>query len=179
MVPETVAVAGGVYDSGMSYSRANQQTGRIDPADWEQDAPNGSGPLHRRIQAGAQSSAPAANGATAPEPWPRAAIQYATVALLDGTVVGRLECDGSLGQVMLGRGSLAGIRVHDPFVHRVHSEIRWDSDLRAHVIAHAGGSNPTFVNLERVDKPTRLIDGARIRVGKTELIYRRAFYPGS
>lgn len=139
--------------------------------------PAGSGPLQRRISGGVQPEEPAApvhSKASA-----RTAIQYATVALLDGTVVGRLECDGSLGRAVLGRGTLAAIRVQDPFVHRVHSEIHWDSELRAHVITHAGGNNPTFVNLERADKPTRLIDGARIRIGKTELIYRRIFYPGS
>ena len=105
------------------------------------------------------------------------ATHYATVALLDGTVVGRLACDASLGQVAIGRGSLASIQVHDSFVHRVHSEIQWDTELRSHIITHAGGSNGTFVNLQRVDTPTRLVDGARIRVGKTELIYRRVYYP--
>lgn len=106
-------------------------------------------------------------------------MQYATITLLDGTVLGRLECDASLGQIVIGRGSLASIQIHDVFVHRVHAEIHWDAEARAHVITHAGGSNGTVVNLERLAKPARLIDGARIRVGKTELIYRRVYYPGS
>jgi pSer/pThr/pTyr-binding forkhead associated (FHA) protein len=105
-------------------------------------------------------------------------MQYATIALLDGTVIGRLACDELLGEIVVGRGSAAGIRVDDPFVHRIHSEIRWDTALRSHVIAHGGGSNGTYVNLQRVDRPARLIDGARIRIGKTELIYRRVYYPG-
>jgi hypothetical protein len=154
----------------MDHPLSNQQTGRIEPARGEPEEPIGSGPLQRRILGGAQ----ALDRADAPS----TAIQYATVALLDGTVVGRLECDPSLGQVVVGRGALSGIQVHDTFVHRVHAEIHWDAELRAHVITHAGGSNPTHVNLQRIDRPTRLIDGARIRVGKTELIYRRVYYPG-
>ena len=158
----------------MNHPLSNQQTGRILPADGEPETLIGSGPLQRRILLGAPDR-PAAP--------PRGemsdlAIQYATVAMLDGTVVGRLECDASLGQIVVGRGHLSGIQIHDPFVHRVHSAIHWDVDIRAHVITHAGGSNPTFVNLQRVNGPTRLIDGARIRIGKTELIYRRVFYPG-
>jgi hypothetical protein len=160
----------------MNHPLSNQQTGRIEPSAAEAETPIGSGPLQRRILAGAQ----ALDCAVAPSrrDTPSTAIQYATVALLDGTVVGRLECDASLGKIVVGRGDLSGIQIHDPFVHRVHSEIHWDVELRAHVISHAGGSNPTFVNLQRVDRPARLIDGARIRIGKTELIYRRVFYPG-
>jgi hypothetical protein len=159
----------------MNQSFSNQQTGRIGPADDQPEPHSGSGPLQRRIQAGPQAfERPIALDREASG----VAIQFATVALLDGTVVGRLECDASLGQIVVGRGSLADIQVHDSFVHRAHSEIHWDTDVRAHVISHAGGSNPTFVNLQRVDKPTRLIDGARIRIGKTELIYRRVFYAG-
>jgi hypothetical protein len=154
----------------MNHPLSNQQTGRVEPATREAETPIGSGPLQRRILAGAV--------VPSRRDTPSAAIQYATVALLDGTVVGRLECDASLGQIVVGRSDLSGIQIHDPFVHRVHSEIHWDVELRAHVITHAGGSNPTLVNLQRVERPARLIDGARIRIGKTELIYRRVYYPG-
>ena len=159
----------------MDHRLSNQQTGRIEPSEGDPNRLAGSGPLQRRIMAGSQELIPPPS---MPRDTSNLAIQYATIALLDGTVVGRLECDQSLGQVVVGRGTIAGIQVHDPFVHRVHSEIHWDAEARAHVINHAGGSNGTFVNLLRVDRPTRLIDGARIRIGKTELIYRRVYYPG-
>jgi hypothetical protein len=154
----------------MNHPLSNQQTGRIGPAGREAETPIGSGPLQRRILTGAV--------APSRRDTPDVAIQYATVALLDGTVVGRLECDASLGTIVVGRSDLSDIQIHDPFVHRAHSEIHWDIELRSHVITHAGGSNPTLVNLQRVERPARLIDGARIRIGKTELIYRRVFYPG-
>jgi hypothetical protein len=157
----------------MYQPRSNQQTGRIDSPVDESGRLIGSGPLQSRILAGSQA------GATGHPDTASLAMQFATIALLDGTVIGRLECHESLGQVVVGRSSLAEIQVHDPFVHRVHFHLHWDVDLRAHVISHGGGSNGTFVNLQRVDRPTRLIDGARIRIGKTELIYRRVYYPGS
>ncbi|HEX5166693.1 MAG TPA: FHA domain-containing protein [Thermomicrobiales bacterium] len=156
----------------MDHARMHQQTGQIGLPDDVPSYPNGSGPLQRRISAAGQPVEPELRDTAS------LAMQYATIALLDGTVIGRLACDRLLGEIVVGRGSLAGVRVDDPFVHRVHSEIRWDADLRSHVIAHAGGSNGTYVNLQRVDRPTRLIDGARIRIGKTELIYRRVYYPG-
>ena len=134
-----------------------------------------SGPLQRRILAGSQALRPSTTDGVAPGD---GAFQYATIGMLDGTVIARLECDGSLGPFVLGRSSLADVRIEDPFVHRVHAEITWETDVRSHVITHSGGSNGTWVNLQRVDRPTRLTDGCRIRVGSTELVYRRVYYPG-
>lgn len=154
----------------MSQSASNKYAEHASPRDGE------SGPLQRRIVTGSQSlgeSRVSERGAASSY-----ATQYATIGMLDGTVVGRLECDESLGLAVLGRSSLSEIQIHDQFVHRAHAEIYWDQAIRAHVIVDGGGSNGTFVNLQRVDKPTRLADGTRIRVGKTELIYRRVYYPG-
>jgi hypothetical protein len=106
---------------------------------------------------------------------PAAAAGYATLGMLDGTVIARLECDARPGAAVLGRGSLSTIRLQDPFVHRFHAEICWDDSARAHVITHGDGANGTFVNMQRIEQPTRLIDGSRIRIGKTELIYRRGW----
>ena len=156
----------------MNQSCTNKPTGRIEPERFD-----GPGPLQRRILAGSrelQRPAGSVHGDSAAD-----AVPYATIALLDGTVVGRLECHEALGQVVLGRSSLADIQIHDQFIHRVHSEIHWDTETRSHIITHAGGSNGTYVNLQRIDGSTRLVDGARIRVGKTELVYRRVYYPGS
>ncbi len=165
-----------MYDSSMNQSRSDQATGRFDPLDDEPSRLAESSPLRRRIMAGAEAVNPPITEHH--EHATDFGVQYATIAFLDGTVAGRLECAESLGNVVIGRGSLAEIQIHDRFVHRVHSEIYWDAELRSHVITHAGGSNSTYVNLQRVDGPTRLVDGSRIRIGKTELVYRRIFYPG-
>jgi hypothetical protein len=127
------------------------------------------GPLQRRISVANQPiSSPAPD---------HSAIPHATIALLDGTVVGRLTCDTSPTPIVVGRSSLSTIHIDDPFVHRAHAQIDWDVAQHAHVITHGGGSNGTFVNLQRIDRPTRLSDGTRIRIGKTELVYRRIYYP--
>ena len=110
---------------------------------------------------------------------PVSGIQHATLGLLDGTVIARLACHESLGTVVIGRGSAATIQVQDTFAHRVHAQISWETTSRSHVITHGGGANGTLVNLQRIASPTRLIDGARIRIGKTEIVYRKIWYPGS
>lgn len=136
-----------------------------------------SGPLNRRL---ASASAQPAHPTQEQDPGTdRNGIAYATLGMLDGTVVARLQCHESLGTAVLGRGSLSNIRLHDPFVHRSHAEIHWDAESSSHVITHGGGANGTLVNMQDIVQPTRLADGARIRVGKTELVYRRFWYPGS
>jgi hypothetical protein len=105
-------------------------------------------------------------------------VVFATLRMIDGSVVARLPCDESLGTVIVGRGSLSSVRLYDPFVHRVHAEVHWDSESNAHVITHSGGANGTIINMQRIDRPTRLGDGTRIRFGKTELVYRRFRFPG-
>jgi hypothetical protein len=91
---------------------------------------------------------------------------------LDGSEFAALSCDKNAGIIVLGRSKTVTIHVVDPYVHRVHSHIRWDDEARIHVIAHAGGENGTYVNKRRINEPVRLYSGAHIRVGKTELIYR-------
>lgn len=146
-------------------------------ASWDVSEVQDSGPLSRRL-AGSRAH----QEQTTPDPAlaeDRNGIAYATLGMLDGTVVARLQCHDSLGTAVIGRGSLSSIRLHDPFVHRMHAEVHWDAGASAHVITHGGGANGTLVNMQRIEQPTRLADGARIRVGKTELVYRRFWYPGS
>lgn len=100
-------------------------------------------------------------------------VGYATLGLLDGTIIAHIPCSDDLGTAVIGRGSLSDIRIHDAWIHREHALIAWDADVRMHVITHAGGANGTFVNLHRLSAPTHLNDGARVRVGKTEMVYRR------
>jgi pSer/pThr/pTyr-binding forkhead associated (FHA) protein len=97
----------------------------------------------------------------------------ATLQLLDGTLIARLSCDEECGVIVIGRDKLSDVRISDPYVHRSHAEIHWDLETRSHIFSHSGGENGSWVNLQRVNAPARLTDGSRIRVGKTELIYRR------
>lgn len=159
----------------MADIAAGKSVGDVATERYETVSLDDRGPLHRR-----HSGMPCEQLESSPEQdagEDPGGVAYATLGLLDGSVVARLQCHESLGKAVLGRGSLSDIRMHDPFVHRVHAEIQWDTESNSHVVTHGGGANGTFVNMQRIDQPTRLLDGARIRVGKTELIYRRFWYP--
>lgn len=94
--------------------------------------------------------------------------------MLDGSgrEVAELPCNETAGILIIGRGHNATVRVRDPYVHRVHAHMRWDAESDVHVIAHGGGENSTYVNERKLHSPSHLTNGARIRVGRTELIYR-------
>ena len=68
----------------------------------------------------------------------------------------------------LGRGSDADIRIDDPSVSRHHALIR-EEGKRRYVIADLGSSNGTFVNGERIQLPSPLYNGDRLRIGAAEL----------
>lgn len=89
-----------------------------------------------------------------------------------GACLAEFPCDETMGIFILGRGHNAAIQIDDPYVHRVHASVRWDPRERAHVITHGGGENGTYINRRRIRTPMRLLDGMRLRVGRTELIYR-------
>jgi len=73
---------------------------------------------------------------------------------------------------VLGRDNTADIILDDPGISRRHTEIRVTSD-GPHVVASIrdlGSTNGTFVNGERITSQ-HLIDGDRINVGRTALIF--------
>lgn len=98
----------------------------------------------------------------------------ASLYRLDGSFFADLPCDGHAGLIVLGRGQAAGVRIDDPYVHRVHAHLRWDPTAKVHIIAHGGGENGTYVNRTRITEPVQLYSGAHIRVGRSEFIYKLA-----
>lgn len=96
----------------------------------------------------------------------------AVVLDLNAREIAELPCDDTAGIMIIGRGHNATVRVSDPYVHRVHAHVRWDADSQAHIIAHGGGENSTYLDQKKLRSPSRLSDGARIRIGRTELVYR-------
>jgi putative peptide zinc metalloprotease protein len=76
------------------------------------------------------------------------------------------------GSTTLGRSPDATVVLHDPSVSRLHARIRL-RDGAEPVVEDAGSSYGTFVDGVRVTRPTRLRDGARIRLGDSELIVER------
>jgi hypothetical protein len=107
----------------------------------------------------------------APEPFPEIAI--AVLQLLDGTLIGMLSCSADAGEATIGRGRDAVIRIHDPYVSRRHATMHWDADGGTHILTDLSAQNGTFINGRRILVPTRVVDGSRIRLGSTELLYSR------
>lgn len=75
--------------------------------------------------------------------------------------------------VTIGRGTTVLVRLPDTTVHRTHALIVWDDERGAHLLEDPGGSSGTFLDGQRITQPEPLTDGARIRLGTTELLYRR------
>lgn len=70
----------------------------------------------------------------------------------------------------IGRGSDADLRIDDPGISRAHAELtRSGGDV---TITDLGSTNGVVVNGERVEQ-ARLRDGDRVRLGSTELVFRR------
>jgi FHA domain len=91
----------------------------------------------------------------------------------NGQPIAYLACDEEIGDVLIGRGGDAVIRLHDDRVSRRHATIRWDPGSGTHLLADHGSANGTYLNRRRISGPVSLLDGALIHVGSSELRYRR------
>lgn len=100
-------------------------------------------------------------------------IAVAVLQLLDGTLIGILSCSTEAGPATIGRGREAMIRVHDPYVSRLHATLIWDEEGGTHLLTELSAQNGTYLNGRRVTAPVRVLDGARIRMGTTEILYIR------
>jgi outer membrane biosynthesis protein TonB len=70
--------------------------------------------------------------------------------------------------VIIGRGAAAGVRVDDPEVSDVHLLIRRRSD--GSVLAlDLGTEGGTFLSGSRLERPTRLVPGDALKLGRTSL----------
>ncbi|HOT91817.1 MAG TPA: FHA domain-containing protein [Anaerolineae bacterium] len=67
----------------------------------------------------------------------------------------------------VGRGAANHLPLNDPFTSTKHAMILWRDNLWW--LEDLGSHNGTFLNDKRVNKPTPLASGDRIRVGQTIL----------
>jgi len=68
----------------------------------------------------------------------------------------------------IGRGTDSDLRIDDPGISRHHAEIRQQGgDV---VIVDAGSTNGIVIDKERVEQ-ARLVDGVRIQLGNTTLVF--------
>ncbi|RIK40152.1 MAG: hypothetical protein DCC58_14340 [Chloroflexi bacterium] len=144
---------------------------RPQQAGWDRNRDDALDQLRAELERGGLSGARPQSPALVPQP----AVSLAVLQLLDGTLVGMLSCSEEAGVATIGRGRDATIRVHDPYVSRLHATVRWDAEGGTHILLDHGAQNGTYVNGRRITGPTRMLDGARIRMGTTELLYIRQF----
>jgi DNA-binding winged helix-turn-helix (wHTH) protein len=78
--------------------------------------------------------------------------------------------DLGAGTTVLGRGLECQVRVPSGTVSRTHARIRVTA--AGPVLEDLGSTNGTYVGGRRVQRPVPLTDGADIRLGKVELIFR-------
>ena len=73
------------------------------------------------------------------------------------------------GDVVLGRGEHADVRLDDTTVSRRHATLRPDGD--GWVVEDLGSANGTYIGEQLVESPTRLAPGDPFRVGQLRLAF--------
>ena len=88
------------------------------------------------------------------------------VVVVDGPAAGMsAPLDG--GQVLIGRGADAGIRLDDDYVSTRHARIGSSGDT--FYVEDLGSTNGTYIGSQRITQATAVQLGSRVRVGKTTL----------
>jgi pSer/pThr/pTyr-binding forkhead associated (FHA) protein len=78
--------------------------------------------------------------------------------------------------LLIGRGSSCDLVLVDSGVSRRHARVHYQDGLAT--VQDLDSSNGTFVNGKRITRPCRLAPGDVIRLGRTELVYRRGMVQG-
>lgn len=73
------------------------------------------------------------------------------------------------GDVLLGRGSQAEIRLEDPFASSAHARIFEQGGILA--VEDLGSTNGTYLNEELLESPRPLHPGDRLRIGDSEFTF--------
>jgi FHA domain len=73
------------------------------------------------------------------------------------------------GQVVLGRGDQAEIRLQDPFASSRHARIYTQGNIL--VLEDLGSTNGTYLNEELLEAPRPLHPGDRVRIGDSEFAF--------
>jgi hypothetical protein len=73
------------------------------------------------------------------------------------------------GDIMLGRGDRAEIRLEDPFASARHARVFEQGNIV--VIEDLGSTNGTYLNEELLETPRPLHPGDRVRIGDSEFAF--------
>lgn len=103
----------------------------------------------------------------------------AILLLIGGPGKGRLVTLG-YGMNHLGRGPDQRVRLDfgDEQISRSqHATLTYDRDGKRFFLQHGGGASLTYHDGAPVLEPLEIVDGARIRLGETELLFRTLVGP--
>jgi pSer/pThr/pTyr-binding forkhead associated (FHA) protein len=73
------------------------------------------------------------------------------------------------GEIVLGRGDRAEIRLEDPFASSRHARIYEQGNIL--VVEDLGSTNGTYLNEELLETPRPLHPGDRLRIGDSEFAF--------
>lgn len=103
----------------------------------------------------------------------------ATLLVIAGPGAGRLVTMG-YGMNHLGRGPDQRVRLDfgdEQISRNKHATLTYDRDGKRFFLQHGGGASLTYHDDTPVLEPLEIVDGARIRVGETELLFRTLIGP--
>jgi pSer/pThr/pTyr-binding forkhead associated (FHA) protein len=73
------------------------------------------------------------------------------------------------GEIVMGRGDRAEIRLEDPFASSQHARIYEQGNIM--VVEDLGSTNGTYLNEELLETPRPLHPGDRLRIGDSEFAF--------
>src|SRR5262245_11375541 len=93
-------------------------------------------------------------------------MDFLTIVNPDGST-SKFDLTGA--NIKIGRSSSSDLVLQDLNVSRLHAQVVKRPD--GYFVLDAGGKNGTFVNDRRIDSPTALKPGDRVRLGTTSLVF--------
>ena len=92
------------------------------------------------------------------------------VLVVDGANKGE-RADLAQAPILIGRGADAAIRLDDDYVSTRHARIASSGDQW--FVEDLGSTNGTYIGSVRINQPTAIGVGTRVRIGKTILALRK------
>jgi pSer/pThr/pTyr-binding forkhead associated (FHA) protein len=100
-------------------------------------------------------------------------MHMATLVVIEGPTKGsHFPLTQSL--VSIGRDDFCHFQVLDPRVSRTHLQVRYDQARKTHIAADYRSAHGVAVNGSTITSDTPLLDGDRIKIGDTTLMYLAA-----
>ncbi len=99
----------------------------------------------------------------------------ACLVIVEGPATGQHFALGQNNAVAIGRDEECTFQIVDPLISRKHLQIRVGSG--GHIASDYRSANGVFVNDKQIVGDVALVDGDKIRIGGSTLVYSKADYP--